>query len=378
MTDFPFRLAALSPEKPSVTSQTAAVTTATPYSTSEPTISYAPPTFNSYQSNSLFNYSPNQTLDQNAFGFGLQNGFGAGTGFPAYPDGDVSGLLGLDPVAEAAADTVTPEQLNLLRLAAQEIGGAQFTTPNKFDDKLYNFFEPNQRNSMPETGMFTNNFGRPSSLCADMFAYEGYAAPRYGGAGYGAATKEPPESADLLAYLNQLSLSLERAREEQPPPADFKFEMAAPYQSDEFKAQEDRAKMFYGRNYPGKFNEGYYFDPPGERADYYGQPGQPGQPGNAMGFKPNGFQGEFRRDGFQGNGVAEQRGFEGPPREPLIRQGQDVARQMNLMMRARPPPNQLNVDVSFLHENAPFNLGESPDPNKVVERYSHMQYQYDV
>lgn len=41
----------------------------------------------------------------------------------------------------------------------------------------------------------------------------------------------------------------------------------------------------------------------------------------------------------------------------MMRQNQELARQMSILMRNRPPPSQLNVDVSFLHENNPFNLG---------------------
>ncbi|CAH2058035.1 unnamed protein product, partial [Iphiclides podalirius] len=321
-------------EKAPVSQPTTA--SAASYSISEPTApTYAPPAFNGFQGGSLFDFSP-RSHDQGTFVFGPDSAF-APNGFPGYADGEVNGLLGLDPVAEVAADTVTPEQLNLLRLAAQEIGGAQFAAPNnKYEDKFYAFPEQGQRQPMPDAGAFANNYG---------YGYDGYGAPRY--AGY---AKEPQDSVDLLSYLSQLSLSFDRAREDQPP-AEYKYDVGA--YGEEFKAPDDRAKALYGRGYPGKFGEYYSppYEPPG---DYF-----PGQPGCQMGYKPSpaGFPGEFqRRDGYQANGLEQQRCYDGPPRDP-IRQGQDAARQMALMMRTRPPPSQLNVDVSFLHENAPFNIG---------------------
>ncbi|XP_068624181.1 uncharacterized protein [Battus philenor] len=324
---------------------------------------YIPPSsFNAYQNN-LFNYSPN---DQNGFNFNL-NGFNS-NGFVNYPDNDNS-LLGLDPVADASAETVTSEQLNLLRLAAQEIGGAQFASPNKYDDKYF-FYEPSQRHSLPDTNMFTNTYNRPNSLNLDMNYTSNYDffVPRFPKFD-NTFVKDQNDSTELLAYLNQLSL-LERNREEVPN--DYKFESNGHY-PDEYKIQEERNKMYYNRNFQNKTYNGecnYYYNEPERQMDPNYFANQTAAQ-NAMNYKPNGFhhQNEFmqrrdinqilQRDNFTNS--MDQRNFDGMTSQnaqqvALLRQNQDIARQM-LMIRNRPPPNQLNVDVSFLHENAPFNLG---------------------
>ncbi|XP_045540140.1 uncharacterized protein LOC106719876 isoform X1 [Papilio machaon] len=327
--------------------------------------SYIPPSnFNAYQ-NSLFNYSP---TNQNGFNYNLQqNGFNT-NGF-VYPDNDVTGLLGLDPVGDASAETVTPEQLNLLRLAAQEIGGAQFTNPSKYDDKFYNYFEPSQRNSLNDTNIFSNNY-RPNSLNLDMNYTNfdnSFNTQRYPNKYDNTYIKDQNDSSELLAYLNQLSL-LERNRDDLLN--DYKFDVNTQYQNDEFKLQDERNKMFFNRNYPNKTYNGennfYFNNISNDNIDqnYYSNQSQT----NPM-FKPNGYhQQDFvrrdmmlQRDGFQGNGSLERPGFDNLGREnaqqvALLRQNQDIARQM-LIMRNRPPPNPLNVDVSFLHENNPFNIG---------------------
>ncbi|KPJ00039.1 Uncharacterized protein C17orf104-like [Papilio xuthus] len=326
--------------------------------------SYIPPSnFNAYQ-NSLFNYSP---TNQNGFNYNLQqNGFNT-NGF-VYPDNDVTGLLGLDPIGDASAETVTPEQLNLLRLAAQEIGGAQFTNPSKYDDKFYNYFEPSQRNSLNDTNIFSTNYNRPNSLNLDMNYTNfdnSFNTQRYLNKYDNTYVKDQNDSSELLAYLNQLSL-LERNRDDLL--GDCKFDINTQYQNDEFKLQEERNKMFFHRNYPNKtYNgENFYFNNisnEGIDQNYYSNQTQ----ANPM-FKPNGYhQQDFvrrdmmQREGFQGNGNLERPGFDNMGREnaqqvALLRQNQDIARQM-LIMRNRPPPNPLNVDVSFLHENTPFNMG---------------------
>ncbi|XP_049880994.1 uncharacterized protein LOC126377336 [Pectinophora gossypiella] len=339
------------------------------------TATFPPPNFN-YQNN-MFNFQN----DQNGFNYNLQNGFG--NGFVNYTDNDV-GLLGVDTV-DAATD-VTPEQLNLLRLAAQEIGGAQFTSPNKFDDKFYNYFEPSQRNSLPETNMFPlNNFNRPNSLNLEMNYNSNFESPfnnvqqRFPNA---FMKDQSQESADILAYLNQLNLSLDR-RDDVPNNMDFKMhEMNGHYQNDDFNKMQEQ-KMFFNRNFqppPNKnFNGDNFFlndmmqvNDRGLNQNFDFANQTPVSGPNSMNFKPNGFHqnefmrrdmGQMPREGFQPNGTMnEQRNFDNSGRDnmqqaALMRQNQELARQMSLLMRNRPPPNQLNVDVSFLHENTPFNLG---------------------
>lgn len=310
-----------------------------------------PSNFNAYQ-NSLFNYSP---TNQNGFNYNLQqNGFNT-NGFVNYQD-DSTGLLGLDPVVDASAETVTPEQLNLLRLAAQEIGGAQFTNPSKYDDKFYNYFEPSQRNSLNDTNLFTTNYNRPNSLNLEMNYTNfdnSFNTQRFPTKYENTFVKDQNDPSEILNYLSQLTL-LERNRDELL--SDYKYDVNAQYQNDEFKLQEERNKMFFNRNYPNKtYNGDFYFNMNDEQ-NFYSNQNQT----NPM-FKPNGYQDYARRDiqnGYQGNGI-ERSGFEvnRDAQVALLRQNQDIARQM-LMMRNRPPPNPLNVDVSFLHENTPFNIGE--------------------
>ncbi|KAG6448287.1 hypothetical protein O3G_MSEX005400 [Manduca sexta] len=323
--------------------------------------SYIPPSYNNYQNN-LYNYTQN---DQNGFNFNMPNGYNT-NGFVNYPDNDVNTLLGIEPVADTT-ETVTPEQLNLLRLAAQEIGGAQFTSP-KFDDKFYNYFEPNQRNSMPETNMFNaNNFSRPNSLNLDMNFNSNYDFnQRF------PYKEQNQDQTEILSYLNQLNISLDRNREENAiNNMDFKMPLDLNYQND-FNKMNDENKMFY-RNYPNKNFENFYEmmqmserSPMGQNQNYDFQ----NQQQNSV-YKPNGFhQNEFMRrdmnqmmprEGYQPNGMNE-RNFDNVGRDnmqqaALMRQNHELARQMSLLMRNRPPPNQLNVDVSFLHENTPFGLG---------------------
>lgn len=278
---------------------------------------------------------------------------------------------------------VSPEQLNLLRLAAQEIGGAQFASPNKFDEKFYNFFEGNQRNSLPETNMFQNNFNRPTSLNLDM-SFNNYENP-YNMQRFPNKFENTQESTEILAYLNSLNISGDRPNE--PNGMDFKMPMEAngPYQNDDFnKVQEN--KIFFNRNFqqmpPNKNNfngENNFFindmmtqmdrSPINQNFDFTNQ--TPVSAPNSMNFKPNGFHqndfmrrdmGQMPRDNFPPNNTMnDQRNFENldnMQQAAMMRQNQEIARQMSLLMRNRPPPNQLNVDVSFLHENTPFNLGK--------------------
>ncbi|KAL4709649.1 hypothetical protein ACJJTC_007380 [Scirpophaga incertulas] len=321
--------------------------------------------------NGMFNYGQGE----NGYNF-MHSGF-SGSNFVNYNDNDVNTLLGIDPVTDSISD-VTPEQLNLLRLAAQEIGGAQFSNP-KFDEKYYNFFEQSQRNSLPDSNMFPiNNFNRPHSLNLDM-NYNNFEAPfnaqRFPNKfeGY----KDASQESDLMGYINNLNLS-DRPREENAMQnnMDFKLQMDnGHYQNEEFNKMQD--KMFYNRNFqqmpPKNYNEFYDMmsqNQMGQNFDYSKQ-ATPVSGANTINFKPNGFQqNEFmqRRDmnqmmprDFQMNGcMNEQRNnFENPMArdQAMMRQNQEIARQMSLLMRSRPPPNQLNVDVSFLHENTPFNLG---------------------
>ncbi|RVE43724.1 hypothetical protein evm_011639 [Chilo suppressalis] len=351
--------------------------TSAPYPKSETNNSFMSPSYN-YQNN-LYNYPQN---DQNGFNF-MQNGF-SGSNFVNYPDNDVNTLLGIDTVPDTGSE-VTPEQLNLLRLAAQEIGGAQFSSP-KYDEKYYNFFEPSQRNSLPESNMYPmNNFNRPNSLNLDM-NYNNYENPfntaqRYPNNGF----KETSQDGDLLSYLNHLNISMDRSREENLMPniMDFKLHDGNPYPNEDYNKMQD--KMFYNRSYqqvpPKSFPGGDNFydmmsqmnerSPMGQNYEFPNQ-STPVSGANAMNYKPNGFhQNEYMqrrdmnpimpRENYQANGLNEQRtNFENPlgsNNQALMRQNQELARQMSLLMRNRPPPNQLNVDVSFLHENTPFNLG---------------------
>lgn len=363
---------------------------------------FIPPSYN-YQNNALYNFNQN---DQNGFNYNMQNGFGNTNGFVNYSDNDVNALLGLDPVSDSSTDTVTPEQLNLLRLAAQEIGGAQFTTPNKYDEKFYNFFEPSQRNSLPETNMFSaNSFNRPNSLNLDMNYNTNFDTP------FNNAQRFPNkfegymkdnQEADILTYLNQLNMSSDRSREENSiNNMDFKMPMDlnSHYPNEDFnKMQDDRNKMFYNRNFqqipPNKnFPENHFYDmisqmsdrsPLGQNFDFSNQ--TPVSAANSMNYKPNGYnQNEFMqrrdvnpmmaRDNFQGNSSISERNFDSIGRENmqqgnLMRPNQELARQMSLLMRTRPPPNPLNVDVSFLHENNPFNnlgLGALLGPSPTVQ-----------
>ncbi|XP_063367857.1 meiosis-specific coiled-coil domain-containing protein MEIOC-like [Cydia amplana] len=332
-------------------------TTSAQYSKNDPTTSFIPPSFNFQDP---FNFAQNAQTEQHGFNYNTQNGFG--NGYANYPEEQL--LMG--PVGEPE---VSQEQLNLLRLAAQEIGGAQFSSPNKYDDKYYNFFEPNQRNSLPETNMYSNNF-RPNSLNLDNNLTNMDYAQRYPNKFDNYAKEQNQEPADLLAYLNQLNINVTLDRLPDIP-MDFKGQMEnGHYHNEEFnKMQDERNKMLFNRNFqqPPKFNgeNNFYLnemmkqmgDRPPQNFDFQNTPPN---------YKPNGFhQNDFMqrqnqmmpRENFQGN--MDQRGnFEGQnnAQQAMMRQ-QELARQMNILMRNRPPPNQLNVDVSFLHENTPFNLG---------------------
>ncbi|XP_028039642.1 uncharacterized protein LOC114250102 [Bombyx mandarina] len=330
--------------------------------------SYASPSY--YQNNLYFNQN-----EQNGFNnFNIQNGFGGNNGFVNYADNDVN-LLGLEPVPDAGPDAVTPEQLNLLRLAAQEIGGAQFTSPNAFDDKFYNFFEPSQRNSLPDTNMFqVNDYSRPNSLNLDMSLNANY---DYNNQRYPNYKDQSQDPTQILQYLNQLNISLDRNREESAVNnMDFKMPMDlnGPYQHEQFNKPADD-KMFY-RGYqqppPNKsFGDNFYdVMPMSDRSpltqgfDYANQT-PTGVNYNTNVFNQNDFMQRRDMNAFPSNGVInEQRSsFENIGREnnmqqaSVVRQNQELARQMSLLMRTRPPPNQLNVDVSFLHDNAPYNIG---------------------
>lgn len=307
----------------------------------------------------------------------MQNGFDNTNGFVNYNDNDVNALLGVD--LPDTTDTVSPEQLNLLRLAAQQIGGAQFQSPNKFD---YNFFEPNQRNSLPETNMFPANNFRPNSLNLDM-NYNNY-DNQFNNQRYSNNVKDNQDPSEILSYLSQLNMSADRNSQENINNIDFKMpiDLNNHFQNDDFKL-EDRNKMFYNRNYPNQpnknFENNHFFDnmigqmdrTPLNQMNYdYSNQSTAGAVSNGN-FKSNGYhQNEFmqRRDMNQ---MLHREGFGNEPRNnfdnngrdnmqqmAIARQNQELARQMSLLMRSRPPPNPLNVDVSFLHENNPYNLGE--------------------
>ncbi|XP_052752718.1 uncharacterized protein LOC113517862 isoform X2 [Galleria mellonella] len=348
------------------------------YPKSDTNTPFMPPSFN-YQNNP-YNFGQNE---QNGFNFNLQNGFG-NSNFVNYPDSDVA-LLGVDSITDSS--DVTPEQLNLLRLAAQEIGGAQFSSPN--EKYNYNFFELNQRNSLPDTMFPANNFNRPNSLNLDMNYNSNFDSTFNNTQRFPNKFenfKEQNQDTDLLAYLSQLNLSLERGRDETMQNMDYKLPMDnGHYQGEDFNKMQDN-KMFYNRNFPPpqkNFNGDNFYDmmsqmnernPMGQNFEY--NQSTPVSTGNTINYKPNGFhQNDFmqrrdmnqvmQRDNFQANGAMnEQRGNfdnglgrDNGQQAAIMRQNQELARQMSLLMRNRPPPNQLNVDVSFLPDNAPFNLG---------------------
>ncbi|KAM3962240.1 uncharacterized protein ACR2FA_003743 [Aphomia sociella] len=344
------------------------------YPKNDASTSFIPAPFN-YQ-NGPYNFAHNE---QNGFNFHIQNGF-TNSNFVNYPDNDVP-LLGLDSVTDS---DVTPEQLNLLRLAAQEIGGAQFSSPN---EKYYNY-ELSQRNSLPDTMFAVNNYNRPNSLNLDM-NYNNFDNAFNNTQRYPNKYdnfKDQNQDTELLAYLNQLNMSLERGRDESMPNMDYKLPMDnGHYQNEDFNKVQDN-KMFFNRNFqpPQKnFNGENFYEmmshinernPMGQNFEF--NQSTPVSTGSNMNYKPNGFhQNEFMqrrdinqvmpRDTFQGNGsMNEQRGNfdsglgrDNGQQAAIMRQNQELARQMSLLMRNRPPPNQLNVDVSFLPDNAAFNLG---------------------
>lgn len=301
---------------------------------------------------------------QNGLQNGLQNGYG--NGFVNFPENDVNTLLGVD--LPDTSETVSPEQLNLLRLAAQEIGGAQFQSPNG----SYNFFEPSQRNSLPETNMFpNNNFNRPSSLNLDM-NYNNFDAP-YNNQRFPNNFKENQDPSEILSYLTQLNMSLDRNREDSGlNNIDFNKmpEMNGHYE--DFKPIDDRNKMnqFFNRNFQqqNRQNDNHFFDNmitdtnrPPPNFDFANQT----PVSSANNFKPpnglNGFHQDFMRNNQMPNFPNDQRNFENREniQQMTLMKQQEFARQMSLFMRNRPPPNQLNVDVSYLHDNNHF--GEYPN-----------------
>lgn len=314
--------------------------------------------------NNLFNFT-----NENGYNFQTPNGFSL-NGYVNFPDTDVNSLLTIDPISD---DTVTPEQLNLLRLAAQEIGGAQFQSP-KFDDKFYNYYEPNQRNSLPDAVAFPSPYPRPNSLNIDTNYNSNLDAPfnqRFPNKFENGFLKEQNQDADLLAYLNHLSIN-ERPREDLLQ-ADFKMplDLGLMLNQDDLKLQEERNKIFFnGRNFqqPNKFNGEFYLNDSIPQMDRNLGQNYDFSNNTSMGFKTNGFHQDFPRrdigqlvqgrDGFPNMGM--DRNFENLARDnpqTLLRQ-QELARQMSMLIRSRPPPNQLNVDVSFLHENPAINFGK--------------------
>ncbi|XP_050356486.1 uncharacterized protein LOC126777507 isoform X2 [Nymphalis io] len=343
-----------------------------------------------YMPSTSFNYNNNLynqfNQGENGYNYNMQNGFNT-NGFVNYSDNDINPLLCLETVTD---DTVTQEQLNLLRLAAQEIGGAQFTSPNKYDDKFFNYFEPNQRNSLPEAGMYSSSYSRPNSLELDLNFNSNYDsifnAQRIPNKYENGFPKEQvQESPEVLAYLSQLSLNIERAKNDPLLQGDYKLpiDLGSAYQNDDFnKMQEERNKLFYGnRGFQQVPNKGYNCENSFYPNDLMSQVTErnfqipnydfsnPSM--NALNYKINGYHQHndyaqrrdmnqlLPRDGYQGTNV-DRTSFDGMGREnvqqTLLKQ-QELARQMSLLMRSRPPPNQLNVDVSFMHENPAFNIG---------------------
>ncbi|XP_046972739.1 uncharacterized protein LOC124539395 [Vanessa cardui] len=354
-------------------------TSVSQYTNNDTLNSFGPSTSYNYNNN-LYNFNQSD----NGYNYNIQNGFNT-NGFVNYSDNDVNPLLCLETVTD---DTVTQEQLNLLRLAAQEIGGAQFTSPTKYDEKFFNYFEPNQRNSLPETSMYSSSYSRPNSLDLDLnfnSNYDNVYTQRIPNKYENGFPKEQlPESPEVLAYLSQLSLNIDRARNDALLQSDYKLpvDMGSAYQGDDFsKMQEERNKLFYGnrgfQQVPNKSfnceNSFYSNDLMSQMTDrnFQIQNYDFSNPSiNALNYKMNGYhQHDYSqrrdvnqllpRDGYQGTNV-DRTNFDSIGREnaqQTILKQQELARQMSLLMRSRPPPNQLNVDVSFLHENTPFNIG---------------------
>lgn len=341
--------------------------TTSQYNKNEGNTSLIPPSNYMFQDPNYFNFSSPGQNDQNGFNF--QNGYSNGI---VNFDNE---LFSMDTME--GQDAVTPEQLNLLRLAAQEIGGAQFTSPNsKFDDKYFNYFDQNQRSSLQDQQIYGNDFNRPNNLNIDSMSFnnnllDGQFNSNVQRFPFDTNGHQPHDSqSEVLTYLNQLSLS-ERPNEVMMPNSIPEFHS-------NYQSEEERRKLFPNyRNYqqmPSKpFNgENYYLNDMikqmgteknfmGNQNFDYSQQNIPAS--NPMNFK-NGFNQEnfVRRDMNQI--MPPREGFQGPHNEQrfdnqmqqAMRQ-QEIARQMSILMRSRPPPNPLNVDVNFMHENAQFNLG---------------------
>lgn len=119
-----------------------------------------------------FNYAE-PTPERNAFHF--SNGFNATNSYNCENLGsDADSLFSID--TGLGQDVLSPEDMNLLRLAAQEIrlnGTAQYNNSNKNDDMRYfNLFGPNQSNTELQSSSYSANNAYGSNPFQD-FAYNG-------------------------------------------------------------------------------------------------------------------------------------------------------------------------------------------------------------
>ncbi|GBP16836.1 hypothetical protein EVAR_13218_1 [Eumeta japonica] len=384
------------------------------------TPSHSGSTFGTFQ-DTLYNYNGGQ--QENGFNFSnTSNGFTNPNGFVNYPDSDVNSLLSLDTISEMAQE-VTPEQLNLLRLATQEIS-AQFTNPNtnKFDDKYFTYFESNQRNSISDQSLYSvrNNFNRPNSLNLDAVGYNSGIVdtsysnssnsqryPKYSDNYLKDIQNSPAQdTTDILTYLNQLNLSDQRqgtvvsnmsdfnklSLDLNSHPVNYQNGIDDAHFNSKMSDDQVREKMYHfnrgnyqqmqNSNSMKNLDNSYYlnelmkqmgnekssFAANNQNFDMFSNTNVQNPVPN---FKPNGYQQQnepymSRRDvnmmqmqrdnNYHNNNQGMNEFMKDKMQQATLMRQNELARQMSILMNNRPPPNQLNVDVSFLHENASFNV----------------------
>lgn len=372
-----------------------------------------PPNFSPFQDNNLYNITGQTHQNQNGFNFSnVPNGFSNTNGFVNFSDNDAN-TFGIECLGDISQEEVTPEHLNLLRLAAQEIGGAQFTSPNS-NDKFFNFFEPSQRNSLPEPNLYSvgNEYNRPNSLNLDPLSFNTNSVLENGQYNnpnnslqryqnhYNDSSVTNDGQSDFITYLNQIGLPDQGTMRDNNMVAngmpDYnKIQMdvnhSVNYQNGEdFKMNEEhnRNKMYQNFNpnyqqmpgvnvkpYNGVDNNFYLNEMMkqvgNQSFDFTNTPSNVPAT-NPVNFKPNGFHQHLEgfgprrdmnnqlmlpREGFQNNPHMNEQRFDNVQQANMIRQ-QELVRQMSLLMRNRQHPNQLNVDVNFVHENPQFPLSK--------------------
>lgn len=363
--------------------------------TSYSSLSFLP----SFQDRPGFNYT-GQSQDQNGFNYpNVQNGFTNTSGYVNYNDG--GDIFGSNTLADTP-DYTTPEQLNLLRLAAQQIAGAQFTGPNDVkynEDKFFNFFDQSQR---PDSNIYPigNNYSQPNtasnldlSFNSNSVLDANYLMNSNNIQLYPKGPNQTSQNGspnEVIPFMNQLNLLDQRPNDAMPPnnmPDYGRITQPMNYQNGD--DEQMRNKMLpYNQNFPilpnGSIKPFNGIDSPHFAAEMKKRMGgKPNYPmgnqsfdhyqnipvSNAMNYKHNGYQQNdafsrdmnmMPRDVYQNSpAINDITNFDSTRdmQGNMMRQN-DIQRQMNFMMHNRPPPNPLNVDVSFMHENAPFNLGK--------------------